>query len=148
MDFDAFVGQLPPSLTHLTFDNFFDLKINFLPSSITYLRFGTSFSSPITHLPPALTHLSFKGRYDVKLPPLPHSLTHLKVYQRIPPLPPYLHTLQINGGCQDPLNLPQNLKVLKFHDCDPPCFVDRCNQENSSDSFTSPINIFLVLLPR
>lgn len=43
----SITDELPPSLTHLTFDYGFNQPIQFLPPTLTHLTFGYSFNQPI-----------------------------------------------------------------------------------------------------
>jgi len=58
--FVATTTDIPPYVTHLTFDDNFNQPIKNLPPSIIYLTFGRNFNQPIqNNIPPSVTHLTF-----------------------------------------------------------------------------------------
>lgn len=76
---------LPPSLTHLTLGDQFYLPLDdvALPAALTSLTFGCYFNQPLdgVTLPASLTHLTFGRAFNQSLDrvALPASLTHLVV---------------------------------------------------------------------
>ena len=45
------------SITHLTFDKYFNESVNNLPNFITHLTFGNNFNQNVDNLPNSITHL-------------------------------------------------------------------------------------------
>lgn len=79
-------NELPPNLTHLSFDYFFDNPIEFGDNNLTHILFGDCFNSPISNLPSSLQFLSLGACYEEDLPSFPHSLTELHLGNLSPPL--------------------------------------------------------------
>lgn len=65
------LDNLPNSLTHLKFNNFFDNNVDYLPNLLTHLTFGINFNKPINNLPQKLLYL------ELNL----HSIIHWIIYQ-------------------------------------------------------------------
>lgn len=119
-DLQRFHNFFPPSLSHLSFDRFFDENIDFTNApKLLYLSFGRYFNSRISNLPTSLEYLSFGEAYTNEIPPLPPSLTYLKTgedYERpLPILPPTITHLILKGYNSHPFPiLPTSLKVFSF----------------------------------
>eukprot|EP01112_Ceratiomyxa_fruticulosa_P016322 TRINITY_DN4912_c0_g1_i2.p1 TRINITY_DN4912_c0_g1~~TRINITY_DN4912_c0_g1_i2.p1 ORF type:complete len:213 (-),score=24.17 TRINITY_DN4912_c0_g1_i2:200-838(-) len=112
--------MFPPSITQLTFHNYFNQKIESLPTTLTHLNFGWAYDKSVNNiLPPSLTHLSFGHYYNRPISAFPHTLIHLKFSyyfnHPLPPLPPNLVFLELGERFRQPLkNLPPKLKQLSY----------------------------------
>jgi hypothetical protein len=73
------IETIPKHITHLTFINNFNKKINNLPDTITHLTFGDNFNQYIKKFPQKLTHLIFGYDFNKPLINLPKTLLHLSV---------------------------------------------------------------------
>jgi hypothetical protein len=69
--------NLPASITHLTFDDYFNKPVSNLPVLITHLTFGAYFNQPVDNLPASVTHLTFGSYFNQPVDNLPASVTHL-----------------------------------------------------------------------
>jgi hypothetical protein len=136
-----YITPLPSSLTHITFDNYFNGTLEHLPPSITFIKAGDSFDSdicylpklkylifgkffdkPVSNLPPTLVHLTINSiAFDQSVSRLPSSLTHLSIASaafnnRVSRLPGTLTHLFIACGVfRRPVNnLPPSLTHLSI----------------------------------
>lgn len=65
-------------VTHLTFDNFFDQRIdNCVPKTVTHLVFGRNFNQPIDNLPQLVTHISFGPMFNQTIDNVPMSVKEI-----------------------------------------------------------------------
>jgi hypothetical protein len=124
--FNQPVGNLPKTLTHLTFGFCFNKSADNLPQNLTHLTFGFCFNKPVDNLPKKLTHLTFDCDFNQQVDNLPETLTHLtfgfRFNQPVDNLPKNLIQLFFNtsynqfGNCfnQPVDNLPNTLTHLTF----------------------------------
>jgi len=76
------IGDLPNSVTHLTFGRMFDQSsLAFIPTSVTHLTFGSHYDQllEVGTIGAHITHLNFGYWYNrpIKVGALPDSITHL-----------------------------------------------------------------------
>ena len=96
------VGELPPTLTHLTFGVGYNqpLAVDELPPTLTHLTFGRNFNRPLAGvLPPTLTHLTFGETFDQPLTRvLPRTVEEVTLgsdFKQTVCFPPSLRTLRL-----------------------------------------------------
>ena len=104
--FNQPVGNLPKTLTHLTFGFRFNQPVDNLPKNLiqlffntSYNQFGNCFNQPVDNLPNTLTHLTFGSSFNQSVDKLPETLTHLTFD---------------NSFRHSAFNLPKNLIELKI----------------------------------
>lgn len=118
---DSPVNNLPPTITHLFFGNYFNQKVDNLPSTLTHLKFGTEFDQNISNLPQSLTHLTlnFGSTHEINRDlNLPKNLTHLcikmkYIYSFVIDFPPNLIYLKV-PSYNITAPLPCSIKQLHF----------------------------------
>ncbi len=82
---DLGTPAIPPSVTHLTFENRFIRNItDHIPTNITHLTLGYCFAKYIANcVPPSVTHLTFKQTFDQHiLDNIPPNVTHLRLSKK------------------------------------------------------------------
>jgi hypothetical protein len=105
--FHEFIDFFPPTLTHLSFQQF-DGPHNFIfPPSLTHLLTVKTYEPPFHSLPPSLTHLTTFGFWH-RTPYLPPNLTHLSLGryydQPLTNLPPTLTHLKLGSSFNQPID--------------------------------------------
>ena len=58
------VQDIPKSVTHLIFEEYFNKPVDKLPQSVTHLTFGHKFNQSVNNLPQSLTHLIFGEQFN------------------------------------------------------------------------------------
>lgn len=111
--------KLPDTITHLYFQDDYNLALPQLPLSLIHLDTGIVFNQPLAQLPEKLQHLVLGRCYSYPLPTLPASLVYLKLGTTsnciIGQLPDNLTHLILVGRYKYPLpELPASLSHLKL----------------------------------
>ncbi len=115
-NFNFNLSCIPPSslLTHLSFRSIHSIGIIYipmhnLPSTLTHLSFGNYFNQAASNLPSTLTHLSFGTKFNRSVDSLPRSLTHIKFGKRFQTpwnnLPPVSHLSFDHASLLSPLHI-------------------------------------------
>eukprot|EP00026_Physarum_polycephalum_P004761 Phypoly_transcript_04785.p1 GENE.Phypoly_transcript_04785~~Phypoly_transcript_04785.p1 ORF type:complete len:698 (+),score=146.62 Phypoly_transcript_04785:6-2099(+) len=117
--FNRRVENLPENVTHLTFSNTFNKKVQHLPPNITCLTFGQEFNKSVNNLPPNITHLTFGNDFNHPVDNLPLAITHLffgfDFNQPVNNLPPNISDLAFGHSFNQKVGkLPQKITVLSF----------------------------------
>ena len=120
-------GDIPNSVTHLTFGNNFnqELKEGDIPNSVTHLTFYANFNQELKEgdIPNSVTHLTFDDKFNQKLKEsdIPNSVTHLtfgsKFNQELNILPSGLKSLMLYENKKILSNLPFTLEklIIKYY---------------------------------
>jgi hypothetical protein len=110
-----------PSLTSITFREFFNQSVNALPHNITHLDFSATviFNAPLENLPRNITHLSLSRKFNQQVNGFPQTITHLTFGQEfdqpVDKLPPNITHLVFGYHFDQAVdNLPAHITHLTF----------------------------------
>lgn len=136
--------ELPMTVTHVTFDDYFKEKLHYIPfhiisikfgqcfneslddsfqpdmpNKITCISFGNLFNKSLNKLPDTISYLKFDFWFDKPIDNLPKNLRYLEVGDLfdypVDNLPSTLDTLILGVEFNQPINhLPKNLKYLRL----------------------------------
>jgi hypothetical protein len=112
---------LPQNLTYITFNYYFNQKIDNLPKNLKILNLKThDFNQKIDNLPKNLKILNLKTfDFNQKINKLPKNLIHLTLYslyfnKSINCLPKFLTSFSISWTINCDIKLPKNVKYLSL----------------------------------